>query len=145
MCFGNLLYEYAGHRIPSSVGVIVSIEPFAFTNPESHAHLSFVDVITVAFNVADAMRVLRFADHVHNTINREGSGTFCTVESKVPASTAIICKDLKRTSPVHMKRSVREVLAEHTFLYKKRNRYTSKNVRLKQSSVLRGKGNENWS
>ena len=69
MSFGNLLYEYAGHRIPSCVGVIVSIVPFAFTNPESHAHLSFVDVITVAFNVADAMRVNSFAVDVHNTIN----------------------------------------------------------------------------
>ena len=120
LSFGNLLYEYAGHRIPSSVGVIVSMtEPIAFTNPESHAYLSFVNVITVAFNVADAMRVLRFADHVHNTINREGSGTFCTVESKVPAFTGNISMDSKCTSPVHMKGCVREVFAEHTFLYKK--------------------------
>ena len=70
MSFGYLLYEYAGHRMISSVGVIVSMTiPIAFTNPESHAHLSFVDVITVAFNVTDAMRVLRFAGHVNNTIN----------------------------------------------------------------------------
>ena len=69
LSFGNLLYEYAGHRSPSSVGVKVSIVPFAFTNPETHAHLSFVDVITVAFNVADAMRVYSFAGHIHNTIN----------------------------------------------------------------------------
>ena len=69
MSFGNLLYEDAGHRTKSSVGVIVSIVPFAFTNPETHAHLSFVDVITVAFNVADAMRVYSFAEDVHNTIN----------------------------------------------------------------------------
>ena len=68
LSFGNLLYEDAGHRTKSSVGVIVSI-PLAFTNPESHAHLSFVDVITVAFNVADAMRVYSFAEDVHNTIN----------------------------------------------------------------------------
>ena len=70
LSFGNLLYKDAGHRMPSSEGVIVSMTvPIAFTNPESHAHLSFVNVITVAFNVADAMRVLRFAGHVHNTIN----------------------------------------------------------------------------
>ena len=69
LSFWNLLYEDAGHRIPSSVGVIVSIVPIAFSNPESHAHLSFVDVITVAFNVADAKRVLRFAGHIHNTFN----------------------------------------------------------------------------
>ena len=70
LSFGNLLYEDAGHRFPSSVGVIVSMTvPIAFTNPESHAHLSFVNVITVAFNVADAMRVYSFAEDVHNTIN----------------------------------------------------------------------------
>ena len=69
LSFWNLLYEDAGHRCPSSVGVIVSMVPMAVTNPESHAHLSFVDVITVAFNVADSMRVLRFAGHIHNTIN----------------------------------------------------------------------------
>ena len=69
MSFGNLLYKDAGHRCPSSVGVIVSIEPLAFTNPESHAHLSFVNVITVAFNVADAMRVYSFGADVNNTFN----------------------------------------------------------------------------
>ena len=69
LSFGNLLYKDAGHRTISSEGVIVSIVPLAFTNPESHSHLSFVDVITVAFNVADAMRIYSFAGHVHNTIN----------------------------------------------------------------------------
>ena len=69
LSFGNLLYEDAGHRTPSSEGVIVSTVPIAFTNPESHAHLSFVDVITVAFNVADANRVYIFAVDVHNTVN----------------------------------------------------------------------------
>ena len=70
LSFWNLLNEDAGHRMPSSEGVIVSMtELIAFTNPESHAHLSFVDVITVAFNVTDAMRVLRFAGHVNNTFN----------------------------------------------------------------------------
>ena len=39
--------------------------------------------------------------------------------------------DSKCTSPVHMKGCVREVFAEHTFLYnKKRNRYAGKNVPL---------------
>ena len=69
LSFWNLLYEDAGHRFPSSVGVIVSIIPIAFSNPESHAHLSFVNVITVAFNVADANRVYSRAVDVHNTVN----------------------------------------------------------------------------
>ena len=69
LSFGNLFYEDAGHRYPSSVGVIVSIVPLAFTNPESHSHLPFVDVITVAFNVADAMRIYSCAADVNNAIN----------------------------------------------------------------------------
>ena len=70
LCFGNLLYEDAGHRMPSSVGVIVSVtETVAFTNPESHAHLSLVDVVTVALNMTDTMRIYSFGADVHNTIN----------------------------------------------------------------------------
>ena len=69
LSFLNLLYEDAGHRIPSGDGVIVSIVPMAVTNPESHAHLSFVNVITVALNVADSMRVYSCAGHIQNTIN----------------------------------------------------------------------------
>ena len=70
LSFGNLLYKDAGHRMISCEGVIVSMtEPIAFTNPESHAHLSFVNVITVAFNVADAMRVYSFGADVNNTFN----------------------------------------------------------------------------
>ena len=135
MSFWNLLYEDTGHGIPSSVGVIVSIVPLAFTNPESHSHVSFVNVITVAFNVADAMRIYSFAADVHNTINGLGSGTFCTVESKVPAFTAIDCIGSESTRPVYMKSRVREVFAEHTFLCKKGNRYASKNVPLNSLRV----------
>ena len=47
---GNLFYEDSGHRIPSRVGVKVWTVARASTNPESHAHLSFVDVVTVAFD-----------------------------------------------------------------------------------------------
>ena len=69
LSFGNLLYEDAGHRKISSVGIIVSTVPSAFTNPESHAHLSFVDVVTVALNMADTMRIYRFTGHVHDAVN----------------------------------------------------------------------------
>ena len=67
--FGNLLYEDTGHRSISCVGVIVSTVPSAFTNPESHAHLSFVDVVTVALNMADTMRIYRFTGHVRDAVN----------------------------------------------------------------------------
>ena len=44
-------------------------EPIAFTNPESHTHLSFVDFVTEALNMADTMRIFSFVIDVHNTIN----------------------------------------------------------------------------
>ena len=69
LCFGNLLYEDAGHRDISCVGIIVSAVSMAFTNPESHADLSFVDVVTVTLNLADTMRVYRFTVHVHDAVN----------------------------------------------------------------------------
>ena len=69
LSFRNLFYEDAGYRIPSCVGVIASTVPMAFTNPESHAHLSFVDVVTVALNMADTMRISSFVINVYNTIN----------------------------------------------------------------------------
>ena len=65
---GNLFYEDSGHRIPSRVGVKVWTEARASTNPESHAHLSFVDVVTVAFDMADAMGIYSCTTHVHNTL-----------------------------------------------------------------------------
>ena len=69
LSFRNLFYEDAGHRYPSCVGVIASTVPMAFTNPESHAHLSFVDVVTVALNMADTMRIYRCTGHEHDSIN----------------------------------------------------------------------------
>ena len=66
---GNLFYEYSGHRIPSRVGVKVWTEARASTNPESHAHLSFVDVVTVAFDMANTMGIYSCTSHVHNTFN----------------------------------------------------------------------------
>ena len=89
-------------------------------DPESHEHLSFVDVVTMPLNMADAVRTLIFVHRtqVHDTVNRQGSGTFSTVESEVPAF-ATICgaMDSKSTSPGHMKSCVREVLGKHTVLH----------------------------
>ena len=71
-------------------------------------------------NMADAVRILTFhRTQVHNTVNRQGSGTFSTVESEVPAFTAACTpEDSKGTSPGHTESCVREILGEHTVLYK---------------------------
>ena len=73
LSFWNLLYEDPRHRIVARVGVIISIVSSAFTNPESHAHLSFVNVVTIALNMADTMRIYRFGWNINNTFDRQGS------------------------------------------------------------------------
>ena len=117
--FRNFLDKDPGHWIPACVGVSVSTSG-TITDPEAHAHLPFVDVVTVPLNMADAEKILCISlPHVHNTVNWQGSCTFCTVESEIPAF-ATICAlvDSQGTSPVNMEGCVIEVFCEHTVLWK---------------------------
>jgi len=100
------------------VGVITSTVSGTIVDPESHAHLAFVDVVTVPLNVVDAVNILtRCFQHVTKTINWQASCAFSNVESEIPAFGAIVTAgDSKNVSPVNMEGSVREVLAEQTLL-----------------------------
>ena len=115
--FRNFFNKDPGHRHPASVGVSLTTMS-TITNPESHAHLAFVDIVTVPFNIPDAVHVMTVAlPHVHNTVNWQGRCTFSSVESKMPASTTIYALvDPQSTSPVNMEGCVRKVLGENTFL-----------------------------
>jgi len=55
--FGNFLNKDPGHCIPACDGVSISITS-TITNPESHAHLAFVNVVTVPFNIVYAVNIL---------------------------------------------------------------------------------------
>ena len=98
------------------------------TNPESHAHLTFVDIVTVPRNMSDAVQILTVAlPHVHNTINWQRSCTFTTVESKIPAfATRGAFVDPEGTSPVNMEGCVRKVLEENTVLNRNNNSKNNK-------------------
>ncbi len=124
--FPNFFNKDPGHWIPPCVGVIISISG-TITDPESHAHLASVDVVTVPLNIVYAENILSFwFPHVHNTVNWQGSCTFSTVESEIPAFAAIVTAiDSKNTSPVDMEGCVREVLGEHAVLGKIRKMRTS--------------------
>ena len=88
--FRNFFNKDTGHWIPACVGVTVSMTS-TITNPESHAHIAFVDVITVPLNMADAMETFTTSFiHVHNAINWKGAWTFSTVESEIPAFAATV-------------------------------------------------------
>lgn len=69
MWFGDFLNIDPRHCLPTSIGVMVSIS-LTVTDPESPAHLAFVDVGTVTLNMADTVRILMASTtRVHNTIN----------------------------------------------------------------------------
>ena len=120
LSFRNFFNKYTGHWLPSCVAISVSISG-AIADPESHPHLSFVDVITVPLNMADAMEIFITAClHVDNSVNGQRSRTFSAIESEVPTFAApIAVVNSQCTSPVNMKRSVREVFGENTVLQKK--------------------------
>ena len=115
--FRNFFNKDPGHRLPTSVGVSLSTIS-TVTNPESYVHLAFVDIVTVPLNISDAVQILTVAlPHVHNTVNWQGSCTFSTVESKIPAfATRGAPVGPEGTSPVNMEGCVRKVLEENTVL-----------------------------
>ena len=89
---GNFLNKDPGHWIISSVGVITSTVSGTISDPESHAHFAFVDVVTVPLNMADTMGIQFTTSfpQVHNTVNWKGAWTFSTVESEIPAFAAAV-------------------------------------------------------
>ena len=117
LSFRNFFNKYTGHWIPSCVPISVSIGS-AVADPESHAHLSFVDVITVPLNMADAMEIFITAClHVDNSVNGQRSRTFSAIESEVPTFAAIIAAvNSQCTRPVNVKGSIRKVFGEKTVL-----------------------------
>ena len=121
--FRNFFDEDPGHWTPACVGVMMSNVWGTVTNPESYAHLAFVDVVTVTLNMAGTVIILTVSfTHVHNTVNWQGSWTFCTVESEIPAfATTVTALDSKIASPGNMEGCVREVLSKYTVL-KKQNK-----------------------
>ena len=119
LSFTNFFNKYTGHWDVSCVAISISMWG-AVTDPESHTHLSFVDVITVSLNMADAMEIFITAWlHVDNSVNRQRSRTLRAIESKVPTFAAgIAAVNSQGTRPVNMKGSIRKVFGENTVLQK---------------------------
>ena len=119
LSFRNFFNKYTGHWIPSCFAISVSIWR-AVADPESHAHFSFMDVITVPLNMADAKEIFITARrHVDNSVNRQRSRTLRAIESEVPTFAAVIAAlNSQYTRPVNMKGSIRKVFGENTVLQK---------------------------
>ena len=86
-------------------------------NPESHANLPFKDVVTVPLDMADTVRILSCPTQVNDTVNWQGTRTFSTIESEIPAfATVATLSYSKYSSPVDMQGGVRKILGEYAFL-----------------------------
>ena len=90
------------------------------SNPESHSHLSLVDVITMTFNMAVTVKIVVLAGiHVERTVNGARRAALGAIESKIPTTAAVVTSiNPEVTSKVNMEGSVCEVLHKFTVLQK---------------------------
>ena len=112
--------EDTGHCRPAGVRVSKLIAIVATSNPESHSHLSLVDVIAVTFNMAVTVKIVVLAgSHVERTVNGTRRAALGAIESEIPTTTAAVAKSNPEVaSKVNMEGSVCEVLHKFTVLQK---------------------------
>ena len=118
LSFWYLFNEDPGHCCPASFRVSILVASFAASNPESHSHLSLVNVITVTFNMAMTMKiVVPASSHVERTFNRPRRAALGAIEGEIPTATAAVTTfNPEVTSKVDMEGSVCEVLHKLTVL-----------------------------
>ena len=62
---------------------------YALSNPESHSHLSFLNVIAVTFNVAVTVTiVVSTCSHEESTVNSSWRAALGSIKAEIPATTA---------------------------------------------------------
>ena len=90
----------------------------AFSNRESHSHLSFLNVVAVTFNVAVTVKVVLSAIcHVECTVNSSRRAALGSIKAEIPATTAVVTSvNPEVTSIVDMEGSVRVFLHKVTVL-----------------------------
>ena len=117
LSFWHLFYEDPGHFYPARVrvGTFHATTP---SNPESHSHLSFVNVIAVTFNVAMTVKIVAPSScHVEYAVNRPRRAALGAIEGEIPAAAAVVTVvNPEVTSKVNMEDSVCVVLHEITVL-----------------------------
>ena len=118
---GHLFNEQTTCGHISSVCVSISV-PLTVSYIETNTHVTFVDLVTVTFNMADAVDILGLSlPHVQCTVNGSWGRALSTIESKEPSFTATITFiDPENSVPVDMEDGVAEFLLEKAILGKKR-------------------------
>ena len=119
LSFWNLFNKDPRHCMPACIRVSNCFAT-TFSNPESHSHLSLVDVITVTFNMAVTVKIVVLAgSHVERTVNGARRAALGAIEGEIPTTTApVTSTNSEVTSKVNMEGSVCEVLHEFTVLQK---------------------------
>ena len=81
-----------GYWVPACPGISGSIA-FAITDPESHAHHAFVDLLTDTFYLTNSVQIFLGSvsvDHVDDSINGCWSWALCAIEGEIPPSAALM-------------------------------------------------------
>ena len=104
--------------MPTSVCVSKLMACDAFSNRESHSHLSFLNVVAVTFNVAVTVKIVVSAcSHVECTVDSSRRAALGSIKAEIPATTAVVTSvNPEVTSIVDMKGSVRVFLHKLTVL-----------------------------
>ena len=118
LSFRYFFNEDTIHWIRTSVGVSKRFHCDALSNPESHSHLSFLNVFAVSFNVAVTVKIVVSACfHIECTVNSSRRAALDSIEGEIPATTAAVTKgNPEVTSVVDMEGSVRVFLHKVTVL-----------------------------
>ena len=110
-----------GYWVPACVGISGSIA-FAITDPESHAHDAFVDLLTDAFYLTNSVQIFLAAvsvDHVNDSINGCWSWALCAIEGEIPPSaTTMTTIETKNSIEKDTKAGFCRLLLENAFLIK---------------------------
>ena len=106
--------------MPACMGVTNRFASGTLSNPESHSHLSLVDVITVTFNMAVTVKIVVPAGlNVVRAVNGTRRAALGAIEGEIPTTTAAVTiTNPEVTSKVNMEGSVGEVLHKFTVLQK---------------------------
>ena len=106
--------------MPTCVRVSTRVASGTLSNPESHSHLSLMDVITVTFNMAVTVKIVVLASlHVERSVDGARRAALGAIEGEIPTTTAVVTAiNPEVTSKVNMEGSVCEVLHKFTVLQK---------------------------
>ena len=119
LSFCHFFNEDPGRCSPACMRVCELVASGTFSDPESHSHLSLVNVIAVTFNVTVTVEIVTNSlSHVECSGNGTRRAALGAIEFEKPTATAAIAVvNPEVTSKVDMEGSVSVVLREFTILY----------------------------